>query len=378
MEPSKTEQGKPRQDKAQALLCTIICLVVVVAGFVVAEIVFRMHNGIPLRWDIPGLYQDDPVLGWRVRPGYKAMRQSKDCAGQPVTIDMHTAAMGFRDFGDLTASRKLLVVGDSFTLNRDVSDGQTYAAVLGNLLGCAVFAVGGGGYGSLQEALLLEESLPRIDPDAILVQLHINDVINNDYELEKQSVINNNYHARPYLSEDGSIVMATPAYHWTQTVLDGLGRLFGNHSQVILAIQHNLQMALLARFADNSIEHRIEKEPDVPAYLRSLETTKRVFERICSTANGIPVYAYIIGGGRNRGDFADTLDGTCVTMIRNIDVALSTDPPGQPSLFAEDCAHLSAYGNARLAAELKTGLVSGPEGAFLPRALPSNPDRRAR
>ncbi|WP_156955665.1 hypothetical protein [Solidesulfovibrio alcoholivorans] len=378
MEPSKIEEGKPRHGKAQALLCTIICLVVVVAGFVVAEIVFRLHNGIPLRWDMPGLYQDDPVLGWRVRPGYKAMRQSKDCAGQPVTIDMHTAAMGFRDFGDLTASRKLLVVGDSFTLNRDVSDGQTYTAVLGNLLGCAVFAAGGGGYGSLQEALLLEESLPRIDPDVILVQLHINDVINNDYELERQSVINNNYHARPYLSKDGSIVMATPAYHWTQTFLDGLGRLFDNHSQIILAIQHNLQMALLAKFNKVSIENHIEKGQDVPAYLRSLDTTKRVFERICSTANGIPVYAFILGGGRISRDITDILDGTCVKMIRDVDAALSTNLPGQPSFFAEDCAHLSAYGNARLAEELKTGLMAGPEGAFAPRALPSNPGLSAR
>src|SRR5437867_3136868 len=98
---------------------------------------------------------------------------------------------GFRRFGDPSSSRpKLLVVGDSFTHALEVSDDKTYYALLGDRLGAEVFAYGAGGYGTLQESLVLDEYVDIIKPDAILWQFCSNDFVNNDLELESMSYYN--------------------------------------------------------------------------------------------------------------------------------------------------------------------------------------------
>ena len=360
--PTPPSQPRPTTTVRQFLLCAAISLAVLVIAFGLAEVVFRVKNHIPLTWDALGLYADDAALGWRVKPHFREEKQSRDCAGEPYALAFSTADHGFREYGATDAPGKLLIIGDSFTLNRDVSDGQTYSAVLGRLLGCTVFTYGSGGYGSLQEYGILAESLPRIKPDAIVFQLHTNDCINNDFALEGQSVINNNFHFRPYLADDGSVVIASPYFHWSQAVIDALGRFLGNRSHIIASIQHNLQLALYAKYQDTSVERAIENGQDVAAYAHSLATTRRVFEKICQESGDTPVFAFILGGGRIARDMAQALAGSCVTVLPDVSDAVFAQQANEPARLAADCGHLSAYGNAQLAELLARSLRPALDG----------------
>ena len=65
---------------------------------------------------------------------------------------------GFRMFGNVSSGKpRVFVIGDSFTQATDVSDDKTYYAIVKRLLNVEVFAYGGGGYGSLQECMILDK-----------------------------------------------------------------------------------------------------------------------------------------------------------------------------------------------------------------------------
>lgn len=127
--------------------------------------------------------------------------------------DIHysTTKDGFRRFGDpATTKRKVLVLGDSVTQATQVSDGEAFFDVLARHPSVEVFAYGAGGYGSLQEYLILDQHHDIIQPDILVWQFSDNDFINNDYGLECISPGNNNHMVRPYY-QDGKIVRLYPA-----------------------------------------------------------------------------------------------------------------------------------------------------------------------
>ena len=101
------------------------------------------------------------------------------------------------------------MIGDSFTHATAVSDDLTYHALLAQLLDVEVFAYGAGGYGTLQELMILDRYIDIIRPDVILWQYCANDFINNDNELERLSLVNNNGWVRPYLQK-GQVQLLSP------------------------------------------------------------------------------------------------------------------------------------------------------------------------
>ena len=98
-------------------------------------------------------------------------------------------------------------MGDSHTQGEFISNEKLYYAKLSEM--GEVFAGGNGGFGNLQELMVLEDFLSVIKPDVIVWQLSSNDIVNNIYELEFLSVKDNNGLRRPYL-EDGNIVYRLP------------------------------------------------------------------------------------------------------------------------------------------------------------------------
>ena len=158
-------------------------------------------------WRSPVDRELDATLGWRPvanlslerdLPGFGHVRHS-------------TTQDGFRVFGDPATTRlKVLVVGDSFKEAATVSDGETYYERLGRARpDIEIFAIGAGGYGTLQEYLLLDRWVDVIRPGLILVQAHPNDVVNNSHALESRSTTDNNQMTRPYW-EDGRVVPRFP------------------------------------------------------------------------------------------------------------------------------------------------------------------------
>ena len=95
-------------------------------------------------------YTDGP--GWRTTPHIKDTRSFPGYG----KIAYSTTRNGFRVFGDPHSKKqKIFFIGDSQTQSRKVSDGDTYFEFVGRQTDSEIFAYGGGGYGSLQEYMIL-------------------------------------------------------------------------------------------------------------------------------------------------------------------------------------------------------------------------------
>lgn len=144
----------------------------------------------------PAPLQIEQKLGWMPPAFNKSISRLK---GFDEVAVVSTVRDGFRVFGDPKTSRKKIwVIGDSFTQATAASDGRTYYDYIAQHADVELFAFGCGGYGSLQEYMILDRFVDEIRPDIILWQFSGNDLVNNDYEIESRSRVNNNRNIRPY------------------------------------------------------------------------------------------------------------------------------------------------------------------------------------
>lgn len=120
---------------------------------------------------------------------------------------------GCEVWGDLTTNKKkILVVGDSFIIQHvdiEIDSEKKWYSYL-NKIDYEVFACGDGGWGTLQEYMLIQDYFQIIEPDIILWQFHSNDFYNNNYEFDKFVYPNNDHALRPYFEND-NIVYKHPA-----------------------------------------------------------------------------------------------------------------------------------------------------------------------
>lgn len=185
------------------------------SGMAFILIFFLFELGVRIFFDVQNQFihnhmQLSKELGWRVKPNLTDTRTFKGYG----KVTFSTAKDGFRVFGEVKTERtKIFVIGDSQTLARKVSDGQTYYHYLQDHADVEIFAYGGGGYGSLQEYMILDQYYNEIRPDMILWQFCANDIDNNSFALESSSRVNNNHMTRPYY-QDGKIVYKYPHNSW--------------------------------------------------------------------------------------------------------------------------------------------------------------------
>jgi hypothetical protein len=177
-----------------------------------AEAALRIYHrteGRPLVDDAPFLVQD-ARLGWRPNGNLRIERSLRDASGTAYRARVTTDGTGFRRVADGGERPRILFIGDSFTHAVEVGDDRAYYAIFArHYPDYAVFAIGAGGYGTLQEALLLEQVGPRVQPDIVIWQLCDNDLTNNLFESERRSVRHNSLMPRPYW--EGAVVYRNPA-----------------------------------------------------------------------------------------------------------------------------------------------------------------------
>ncbi len=218
-------------------------------------------------------------IGWRPA---EHVSMDRDVPGFG-RVHYTTVEGGFRLFGDPQTSKlKVLAIGDSFTESLMVSDGEAYyhhlAAARPDI---EFFAIGAGGYGTLQEYLLLDHVVDRVKPDLVLLQMHPNDLINNSHALESRSTTNNNQMTRPYW-EQGQVVPRFPENRdW------GAVYRLVRHSYLLRLLNANL-LFFRSRSA-GSIESSLQAgDPDVT---RATDATVELLTMIRRRA-GVPVVAF--------------------------------------------------------------------------------------
>lgn len=204
----------------------------------------------------------DPVLGWKGRL-------------------VETPAIERRP--------RILFLGDSFTDGLGVPDDKLYFSVAARALGVNAAAYGGKGYGTLQEALALKELRPKLRPDLIIVQLCANDFLNNSWELETQSYMQNALLPRPYLIGGEMEVLYPRSFPALRVALDSHSRLF--HVAFMRGEIYLHGLAMKKRLV--SIEDKIVgSKGELPEFRRAVETTGEIFGMLLNEAKGVPILAF--------------------------------------------------------------------------------------
>ena len=232
----------------------------------------------------------DDKLGWRPTPNYVFYGNKTDAAGKRYPVKIKTNNDGFRIFGDPQEKikKKVLFLGDSFTHALEVSNDKTFYGLLKDALSIEVFAFGGGGYGTLQEYLILEKYVEEIRPDVVVVQLCSNDFINNSYDLELRSKGNNNGMRRPYFTENG-IIYRTPKY------FAAIREVVNKYSRFFYFIVSRIDRIMALR-STSSAEHIIRKNGgSYPLFEESIEITEHLLKKIKSCVPSTTlVYAFSV------------------------------------------------------------------------------------
>ncbi len=233
----------------------------------------------------------DEKYGWLPPEhiSYKTTKTASDGSTYPVQFS--TQNHGFRMWGNPNTSKpKIFVVGDSFTHALDASDHQTYYARLEQELDAEVFAFGCINYSNLQEFMILDDYLDTIQPDLIVWQFCSNDIVNNTYELEKQSYQNNSGLRRPYLTLEEEVIYRTP------TVLPGV-RNFANQYSKFLYFVFNRLDRLFARLGgqESGLEVDIvEQGQEHKGFQLGVEITYRILKQAQEQLKDIPVVAFSV------------------------------------------------------------------------------------
>lgn len=227
-------------------------------------------------------------LGWRVSENYSMRFEARDAAGQKYPVNYRTNEYGFRLFGMLETHRtKILILGDSFTHAMSISGGKTYGAHIGRWVGAEVFVYGGGGFGSLQEYLILDEYIDLIRPDLILWQFCANDFVNNCYELELLSWANSNGTRRPYLKEDGTLFYAIPRK------AQRLHEFANAYSELLYFVLTRLGR-LSATRADSVETIIIRQKGRHAGFQKSIRITEQIMRKARQRAGDVPLLVFSV------------------------------------------------------------------------------------
>lgn len=126
----------------------------------------------------------DSTLGWARNTQMKKQVRNNKC-GETV-VRLPSTHRLINKFPKYLGKKNILFIGDSFTHAHQVSTGQAYFDVFEENVKNQyyVYAAGIGGFGNLQEYLVLVSIFEEVKPDIVMWQLCGNDVDNNVYELD--------------------------------------------------------------------------------------------------------------------------------------------------------------------------------------------------
>ncbi|MEL6673815.1 MAG: SGNH/GDSL hydrolase family protein [Bacteroidota bacterium] len=292
----------------------------------------------------------DEKLGWKHREGYQFEREVVDKKKRKSTIRFESAKHGFRLYpeGKKDSTARLLIVGDSFTQALDVSSEQNYVNRLAEQLSGEVFAYGMAGYATLQEAMLVEAYVDRIQPDVVLIQFCSNDYLGNELQVMRDAFSPEGTR-RPYLAGDGSIYYANPLPGWRYFVqrtwlISGIYDWFASFR----SIESRLKVSAQARITTEGTAY--------PAYATSVDNTRRILQDLQAKLDPVPLAVFSADLFRPQ---EPDLDSVCQTLaipfLRFPDPVMH--PPGDLfQNYAGDGWHWNEFGHQIMANQVQAFL----------------------
>lgn len=187
----------------------VLVLVAVLGTMVVLEGAFRA-----MRYIVRGANSlatlDDAELGWVHNSERPRVVRVNSCGEEVITLPAPSPYL--IRIPRQQDGRHILFLGDSSTHAHEVSTGSAYYDMVGAIGQgkYSIWAAGAGGYGNLQEYLVLTKIYDEVHPEIVVWQLDSNDIVNNVYRLDSGAILNN-VKPRPYLDPDsGAIELRDP------------------------------------------------------------------------------------------------------------------------------------------------------------------------
>ncbi|MFP6621168.1 MAG: GDSL-type esterase/lipase family protein [Pirellulaceae bacterium] len=214
----------------------------------------RIKNSLPIYVQEPGheltghRYLYDERYGWKNIPGWQATT-----IGQPLSIN--SRGLRDREYSDEKppGTRRILVLGDSYTWGYGVGDKEIYTEVLETLLQekyphYEIINAGVSGWGTDQQYLFLLQEGLNYSPDLVIVAHFINDLDEilqtESYGLQKpmfmvqdnKLVLYNSPVPRPSLRNTRNIQRKNP-FLLTKHLLETMEHVCAQHNCQVMAMQ---------------------------------------------------------------------------------------------------------------------------------------------
>ena len=164
-----------------AITSTVVTLVVLEAA---ARVALRMQGKGKEAGEVAQYTEYDPVLGWRKRPGARAVYRRREYTVE-VAINRHGLRDPEREYATPPGTLRILALGDSFVEGYTVPLPETVTQVLESLLtrdGHPAEVINGGtaGYSTDQELLFYRGEGHLYGPRIVLLFFHYNDIVYNN------------------------------------------------------------------------------------------------------------------------------------------------------------------------------------------------------
>jgi hypothetical protein len=337
----------------------ILLIIAVCCALFIAELITRVFVG--------PFTISHPHYGWaRSDPAIEVVLVHDD-VNNTRNVTIVYGPHGFKRWGDLnTTKKRVLIIGDSFAEMRFVNNGEEWYAYLERAFPNATFFVyGTGGFGSLQEEMILEDFIGEIKPDVIIWQFYFNDFINNVYFADRSEYPLNNLGIRPYLEKTG-VEKGVEKRKWEQRDLEKWEINYRMPAPFFWLRQHSriAQIALNSydqKTTDYWNSHKADFYSRVYGvqfwnkdfsqanvfhgrFNESLDATKEIFLRARKTAPNATIYLF---SGDDRLGWAeeDVCAAANITYIPGIwDLARHEELAGRNPYVIDD-RHWNVYGN---------------------------------
>ena len=154
-------------------------LLVFTVQFVVFEAALRIWGGSEATAAFQGLFQNDPVIGFRLKPHARTRFTTPEFDAE-IAIN----GLGVRDDDEIEPKapneRRIVVLGDSLVLSVQVAFGDTFCELLEKRLNAKsagtryrVINAGVQGYGPVEQLLFFRQIAAAVEPDLVLAGIFV-------------------------------------------------------------------------------------------------------------------------------------------------------------------------------------------------------------
>lgn len=284
----------------------------------------------------------DKELGWILNNNIKIKINGLTKQNQKYEINYSTSKVkGFREYDEKQEYKKnILVIGDSYTAGPFASNNRMYYSHIkeelekkGHFFNW--YVAGGGGYGTLQQYLLIKKYFDEINPTIIIHQFCENDFENNTKQIEKNSILYSQYYFRPYLINDKIV--------YDNSFKGKLYKFFYHNSYLYKRIDKILTNH---RYRNNNGYF------DKKAYNNNFENSKKItsgiFKLIKNLVGNKVVYASINCSAKDKQKFNSwikILNEHKIINLSNSNLIIENISKKGEDIYYSDGAHLNENGN---------------------------------